>query len=213
MKLLRNILLTVVLLFIAAVALISWRAANARDADAQFHSGLTRTLAMRSDSVTAGGTIPAQFTCTGPGGMPPSGMPPGGMPPSGSPQISWSDAPPQTASFVLIAIDWDVPSPAFRLLGFTHWTLYDIPSTLQQLDAGISVKDLSGKGATSGMNSGGTVGYTPPCPPMGIHKYIFRVYALDVPQLQPASPDHDAIIAAMKGHVLGYGELSAFYSK
>jgi Raf kinase inhibitor-like YbhB/YbcL family protein len=135
------------------------------------------------------------------------------MPPSGSPQISWSDAPPQTASFVLIAIDWDVPSPAFRLLGFTHWTLYDIPSTLQQLDAGISVKDLSGKGATSGMNSGGTVGYTPPCPPMGIHKYIFRVYALDVPQLQPASPDHDAIVAAMKGHVLGYGELSAFYSK
>jgi Raf kinase inhibitor-like YbhB/YbcL family protein len=198
MKLLRNILLTVVLLFIAAVALISWRAANARDADAQFHSGLTRTLAMRSDSVSAGGTIPAQFTCTGLGG---------------SPQISWSDAPPQTASFVLIAIDWDVPSPAFRLLGFTHWTLYDIPSSLLQLDAGISVKDLSGKGATSGMNSGGTVGYTPPCPPMGIHKYIFRVYALDVPQLQPASPDHDAIIAAMKGHVLGYGELSAFYSK
>jgi Raf kinase inhibitor-like YbhB/YbcL family protein len=198
MKLLRNILLTVVLLFIAAVALISWRAANARDADAQFHSGLTRTLTMRSDSLSAGGTIPAQFTCTGPGG---------------SPQISWSDAPPQTASFVLIAIDWDVPSPAFRLLGFTHWTLYDIPSSLLQLDAGISVKDLSGKGATSGMNSGGTVGYTPPCPPMGIHKYIFRVYALDVPQLQPASPDHDAIIAAMKGHVLGYGELSAFYSK
>jgi Raf kinase inhibitor-like YbhB/YbcL family protein len=198
MKLLRNILLTVVLLFIAAVALISWRAANARDADAQFHSGLTRTLAMRSDSVSAGGTIPAQFTCTGLGG---------------SPQISWSDAPPQTASFVLIAIDWDVPSPAFRLLGFTHWTLYDIPSSLLQLDVGISVKDLSGKGATSGMNSGGTVGYTPPCPPMGIHKYIFRVYALDVPQLQPASPDHDAIIAAMKGHVLGYGELSAFYSK
>jgi Raf kinase inhibitor-like YbhB/YbcL family protein len=198
MKLLRNILLTVVLLFIAAVAVISWRAANARDADAQFHSGLTRTLAMRSDSVSAGGTIPAQFTCTGLGA---------------SPQISWSDAPPQTASFVLIAIDWDVPSPAFRLLGFTHWTLYDIPSSLLQLDAGISVKDLSGKGATSGMNSGGTVGYTPPCPPMGIHKYIFRVYALDVPQLQPASPDHDAIIAAMKGHVLGYGELSAFYSK
>ena len=48
---------------------------------------------------------------------------------------------------------------------------------------------------------------------MGIHKYLFRIYALDVPQLQPASPDHDGIISAMKGHVLGYGELSAFYSK
>jgi Raf kinase inhibitor-like YbhB/YbcL family protein len=198
MKLVRNILLVLVLLFIAAVALISWRASNARDADAEFHSGLTRTLTMRSEDFSGGGTIPAQFTCTGGGG---------------SPQISWGDAPPMTASYVVIAIDWDVPSPAFRLLGFTHWTLYDIPPALLQLDAGISVKDLSDKGAKSGLNSGGTVGYTPPCPPMGIHKYIFRVYALDVPQLQPVSPDHDAIISAMKGHVLGFGELSAFYSK
>jgi Raf kinase inhibitor-like YbhB/YbcL family protein len=198
MKLVRNILLVLVLLFIAAVALISWRASNARDADAEFHAGLTRTLTMRSESFGGGATIPSQFTCTGAGR---------------SPQISWGDAPPMTASYALIAIDWDVPSPAFRLLGFTHWTLYDIPPALLQLDAGISVKDLSDKGAKSGLNSGGTVGYTPPCPPMGIHKYIFRVYALDVPQLQPASPDHDAIISAMKGHVLGYGELSAFYSK
>ena len=198
MKLVRNILLAIVLLFVAAVAGISWRASNARDAEAEFHTGLTRTMALRSDAFSGGGTIPAQFTCTGAGG---------------SPQISWSDAPPQTASYVLIAIDWDVPSPTFRLLGFTHWTLFDIPPAMQQLDAGASVKDLDAKGAKSGMNSGGTVGYVPPCPPMGIHKYIFRIYALDVPQLQPTSPDHDAIVAAMKGHVLGYGELSGFYSK
>jgi Raf kinase inhibitor-like YbhB/YbcL family protein len=198
MKLVRNILLAIVLLFIAAVAAISWRASSARDADAEFHTGLTRTMAVRSDGFSGGGTIPAQFTCTGAGG---------------SPQISWSDAPPQTASYVLIAIDWDVPSPAFRLLGFTHWTLFDIPPALQQLDAGVSVKDLNAKGAKSGVNSSGTVGFVPPCPPMGIHKYIFRIYALDIPQLQPTSPDHDAIIAAMKGHVLGYGELSGFYSK
>jgi Raf kinase inhibitor-like YbhB/YbcL family protein len=198
MKLLRNILLAILLLLVAAIAVITWRASSARESDAQFHAGLTRSLAMKSDAFSGGGTIPAQFTCKGVGG---------------SPQISWSDAPPQTASFALIAIDWDVPSPAFRLLGFTHWTLYDIPPSLQQLDAGVSVKVLSDKGATSGLNSGGTVGFTPPCPPMGIHKYIFRVYALDVPQLRPASPDHDAIIAAMKGHVLGYGELSAFFSK
>jgi Raf kinase inhibitor-like YbhB/YbcL family protein len=198
MKLLRNILLGLLLLLIAAIGVISWRASSARDTDARFHAGLSRSLAVRSDSFTAGGTIPPQFTCKGAGG---------------SPQISWSDAPPQTASFALIAIDWDVPSPAFRLLGFTHWTLYDVPPALQQLNADVSVKQLSDQGAKSGLNSGGTVGFTPPCPPMGIHKYIFRVYALDVPQLQPASPDHDAMMAAMQGHVLGYGELSAFFSK
>jgi Raf kinase inhibitor-like YbhB/YbcL family protein len=198
MKLLRNILLAIFLLVLAGIALLIWRASDARKADAEFHTGLTRSLSMRSDGFAAGGQIPPQYTCKGAGG---------------SPQISWSDVPAQTASLALIAIDWDVPSPAFRLLGFTHWTLYDIPPTLTQLDAGVSAKVLGDQGAKSGLNSGGTVGFTPPCPPAGIHRYIFRVYALDVPQLQPASPNREAIIAAMKGHVLGYGELSAFFSK
>jgi hypothetical protein len=63
MKLVRNILLAIVLLFVAAVAAISWRASSARDADAEFHSGLIRTLSMRSDSFSGGGTIPAHFDC------------------------------------------------------------------------------------------------------------------------------------------------------
>jgi Raf kinase inhibitor-like YbhB/YbcL family protein len=198
MKLLRNIVIVILLLLLISVAVIILRASGARDADARFHRSLTRSLALRSEGFSAGGTIPAQYTCKGAGG---------------SPQISWSDVPPRTASLALIAIDWDVPSPAFRLFGFTHWTLYDMAPALLQLDAGVSVNTLADKGAKSGLNSGGSAGFTPPCPPAGIHKYIFRIYALDVPQLQPASPDHDGIIAAMKGHVLGYGELSAFYSK
>ena len=94
-----------------------------------------------------------------------------------------------------------------------HWLLFDIPPSLQRLVAGVSIKELSDERAESGLNSGGSVGFTPPCPPMGIHKYIIRIYALDVPHLQPASPDHDGIIAAMKDHALGYGELSAFFGK
>lgn len=183
---------------VAVLAWLIWRASNAREDDAAFHAGLTRSLGIRSSGFSGGGNIPQQFTCKGAGT---------------SPQISWTDAPPQTASWVLIAIDWDVPSPAFRLLEFTHWALFDIPSAVTQIDAGSRVQELQDKGISSGLNSSGSVGYTPMCPPMGIHKYIFRLYALDVPKLQPASPDRDAIIAAMKGHVLGYGELSAFFSK
>jgi Raf kinase inhibitor-like YbhB/YbcL family protein len=198
MKILRNSLLAIVVLVAAALAVILWRASNARTADDEFHSGLTRSMTMRSETFSGGGNIPAQFTCTGAGVSPP---------------IWWGDAPPLTASFVLIAVDWDVPSPAFRLFGFTHWTLFDIPASVMQLASGASVKQLSDLGAKSGLNSGRTIGFTPPCPPMGVHKYIFRIYALDVPQLQPDGTDRVSLIDAMKGHVLGYGELSAFYSK
>lgn len=198
MKLMRNLLLGLVLAIVAVLAWLIWHASNVREDDAAFHAGLIRSLGVRSSGFSAGGNIPLQFTCKG------AGM---------SPQISWTDLPPQTASLALISIDWDVPSPAFRLLGFTHWTLFDIPPGVMQLEAGSSIQALKQKGISSGMNSGGSVGYTPMCPPMGIHKYIFRVYALDVAQLQPASPNRDAIIEAMKGHVLGYGELSAFFSK
>ena len=198
MKLLRNLLLVFVLALVAVLAWLIWHASNAREADAAFHAGLTRSLVVRSSGFSPGGNIPQQFTCRGAGR---------------SPQISWTDAPPQTASLVLIGIDWDVPSPALRLLGFTHWTLFDIPPGVAQVDAGSSVQALKQEGISSGLNSGGSVGYTPMCPPMGIHKYLFRVYALDVTHLQPASPDREAIIDAIKGHVLGYGELSAFFSK
>jgi Raf kinase inhibitor-like YbhB/YbcL family protein len=198
MRLLRNMVMVLVLAVVAVLAWLIWHASNARDDDAAFHAGLTRSLGVRSSGFSAGADIPPQFTCKGAGT---------------SPQIAWSDVPPQTASLVLISVDWDVPSPAFRLLGFTHWTLFDIPPGVTEVDAGNSVQALKAKGISSGLNSGGSVGYMPMCPPMGIHKYIFRVYALDVAQLQPASPERGAIIDAMKGHVLGYGELSAFFSK
>ena len=198
MKLLGKLLLILVVALVGVLAWLIWHAANVREADAAFHAGLTRSLAVRSSGFSAGANIPEQFTCQGAGR---------------SPQISWTDAPAQTASLVLISIDWDVPSPAFRLLGFTHWTLFDIPPQVTHVDAGSTVQALKEKSIRSGLNFGGSLGYAPMCPPMGIHKYFFRVYALDVAHLQPATPDRDAIIDAMKGHVLGYGELSAFFSK
>jgi len=58
-----------------------------------------------------------------------------------------------------------------------------------------------------GLNVGGQPGYVPPCPPLGTHRYEFRVYALDVSQLQPATSDKAGLIAAMDGHIFAYGEL------
>ena len=53
----------------------------------------------------------------------------------------------------------------------------------------------------------GQLGYLPPCPPVGAHRYEFRVYALDVESLRPESNDRAGVMKAMAGHILAYGEL------
>ena len=40
---------------------------------------------------------------------------------------------------------------------------------------------------------------------------IFRLYALDVAQIHPASHDRDAVTDAMTGHVLAYGEIVGLF--
>ena len=59
-------------------------------------------------------------------------------------------------------------------------------------------------------------GYDGPCPPRNdvvAHRYITRVYALDVPSLGLEGPffGEDAL-RAMQGHVLAVGEADAVYS-
>jgi len=52
-----------------------------------------------------------------------------------------------------------------------------------------------------------------PCPPIGRHRYFFRLYALDtvLPDLQ--RPDKDRLQAAMGGHVLATAALMGRYAK
>jgi Raf kinase inhibitor-like YbhB/YbcL family protein len=60
------------------------------------------------------------------------------------------------------------------------------------------------------MNDAGHVGYTGPCPPPGTtHRYTFKVWGLDTMlDLTPGSLKHQ-LVAAMRGHVLCYGETVA----
>lgn len=48
--------------------------------------------------------------------------------------------------------------------------------------------------------------FAPPCLPMGVHRYVIQVFALDLPKLNPKSADPVGILAAMKGHKLAFGE-------
>jgi Raf kinase inhibitor-like YbhB/YbcL family protein len=196
MKLLVRVLLAILVLVAAFIAVTIMRASKARDVDEAYHANIPKTMTVRSVSFNTGGDIPASYTCKGEGV---------------SPEVSWEGAPDNAQSFVLIAMDWDAPSPAFRLGNFTHWILYDIPATVHEIKSAITAPELSQEKINIGNNSSDAAAYTAACPPLGKHRYVFRVYALDAAQIHPATADRDAVMEAMKGHVLGFGEIVGLF--
>ncbi len=120
-----------------------------------------------------------------------------------SPELDWSEAPANTKSFVLIAEDPDAPGGTF-----THWVLFDIPADTKQLAEGASPIGVSG---ANGMSQAAYMG---PCPPNGIHRYYFRLYALDVPSLNlKTGAARGEVEAAMKGHVIGVADTMGRYEQ
>jgi Raf kinase inhibitor-like YbhB/YbcL family protein len=138
--------------------------------------------------------IPLEFTCDGRNVSPP---------------VSWSGPPPGTRSFALIMHDPDAPMPG----GYTHWLVYNIPSTVDSIPENVPHQDQLPGGGIQGKNSGGTYGYTGPCPPSGTHRYYFRLYALDS-ALDPSSgANQDALKKSIEGHILGEAELMGRYRR
>ena len=133
--------------------------------------------------------------------------------PDTSPQLSWSDLPPNTRELALIVDDPDAPTPQ----PWVHWVLYKIPSALSGLPAGIAKTAILKQppGALQGETSWGKVGYFGPLPPKGhgVHHYYFKLFALDQPLSLAAGVSKEALLAAMRGHVLGEGELIGTYER
>jgi Raf kinase inhibitor-like YbhB/YbcL family protein len=190
------VVLAIFALAVAIVVFVFARASNARDADRAYHAAIPNTIFLHSISFSPGGDIPASYTCKGEGV---------------SPEVSWEGAPDGARSYVLIATDWDGPSRRFRLGNFTHWILYNIPKGLHGVKSAVKSAELTEEKIEIGINSSGAAAYMPPCPPLGKHRYMFRVYALDVPQIVPASRDREGVMNAMKGRVLAYGEIVGLF--
>lgn len=100
-----------------------------------------------------------------------------------SPQLSWAHAPAGTKSFAVTVYDPDAPTGS----GFTHWVVFDIPTTTTELKtgAGDAAKKLLPAGVIQSVTSFGAKGFGGPCPPVGhgLHQYIFTVYALKTDKL------------------------------
>lgn len=147
-----------------------------------------KTSAFRNEEM-----IPAIYTCDGK---------------NISPSLQWSGQPAGTKSFALICDDPDAPAGTW-----VHWVMFDIPETVRELPENISrQEEIAGLGK-NGKNSWPHFGYDGPCPPSGIHRYYFKLYALDAMLNLKPGLTKEQLLKAMKGHVLAEAQVMGKYKR
>lgn len=149
---------------------------------------------LESQEFKNGGMIPKKFTCDGDDISPP---------------LTWADPPAGTNSFALICDDPDAP-----MLTWSHWVVYLIPGDQMEFKEGLPTREVLERGIKQGINSWRRSGYGGPCPPgKSIHRYFFKLYALDqVLDLAPRLGKRE-LEMAMKGHVLAEAQLIGIYGR
>ncbi|MGI8509061.1 MAG: YbhB/YbcL family Raf kinase inhibitor-like protein [Gemmatimonadaceae bacterium] len=152
---------------------------------------------LTSSEFTEGGSIPPRYTCEGDDISPP---------------LEWSGAPDGTRSFVLIVDDPDAPDPAHPQRTYVHWVLYNIPAGVVELHENASAKGLP-DGAAQGSNDWENASFGGPCPPIGRHRYFFKLYALATELNGLTNPTKADVEQAMEGHVLAKAQLVSTYEK
>lgn len=150
-------------------------------------------LKLRSEAFDEGGEIPGEFTCDGEDVSPP---------------LTWSGVPDETESFVLIMDDPDAPAGTF-----VHWVAYDLPASATELPRSVPSETVLPPGGVHGENSWRRLGYGGPCPPDGTHRYVFKLYALEVSLgLDPGASKRE-VLEALEGHVLEEARLVGEYTR
>jgi len=178
----------------------SWRGPGAchRGFGGTFDAAITRkemTMELTSTSFTHGGEIPQRCTCEGEDTSPP---------------LAWSGVPPNAKSLALIVDDPDAPDPAKPQRTWVHWVLVDIPADAGGLPGGGQPLPA---GTREGTNDWNRKSYGGPCPPVGRHRYFFKLYALDTRLPQLASPKKAELELGMQNHVVARAELMGTYQK
>jgi Raf kinase inhibitor-like YbhB/YbcL family protein len=127
-----------------------------------------------------------------------------------SPPLEWTGAPAGTKSFALVVDDPDAPDPKAPKMTWVHWVLHDIPASASKLAAGVTALPA---GTHEDLNDWKRAGWGGPSPPIGRHRYFFKLYALDAALGDLAKPTKAALEKAMQGHVLEKAELIGTYQK
>jgi Raf kinase inhibitor-like YbhB/YbcL family protein len=154
-------------------------------------------LTLTSPAFKHNGEIPRRYTCDG------SDL---------SPPLTWSSIPTGAKCLALIVDDPDAPDPAAPKMTWVHWLLYNIPSTVMGLPEGVVSKALE-PGVLEGQNDWKRSEYGGPCPPVGRHRYFFKLYALDILLPDMNIPSKPRLEAAMVGYILDRAELIGTYRR
>ncbi len=155
------------------------------------------SLTLTSPAFTEGGEIPARYTCEGDDISPP---------------LAWSAPPVGTQSLALIVDDPDAPDPKAPKMTWVHWVLYNLSPTASSLPEGLGREALPA-GTREGLNDWKRPGYGGPCPPVGRHRYFFKLYALDTVLPDLGRVTKARLEEAIRGHVLAHTELVGTYEK
>lgn len=154
------------------------------------YSGLALGFTLTSPAFKNGDMIPGQFTCDG-------------IDKNYPPDLQWFDIPVGTQSLALIVNDPDAPSGSW-----IHWVVFNIPATVTHLTS-----TAVPAGMLQGSNSWRRAGYDGPCPPSGMHHYVFTLYALDAMLTLLAGADAAQVQSAAAQHILGQAILVGQYQK
>ncbi|MFL5348624.1 MAG: YbhB/YbcL family Raf kinase inhibitor-like protein [Hyalangium sp.] len=158
---------------------------------------MPKPLQITSPRFQDGEPIPIAFTAEGEDKAPP---------------LQWGEVPHGTRSLALVVEDPDAPDPRHPQRTWCHWLLYNIPPGTRNLPEGAS-RDTLPQGVREGLNDWHRAGYGGPCPPIGRHRYIYRLYALDTVLPDLGSPTRAQLLAAIQGHVLAEAQLIGTYEK
>jgi hypothetical protein len=152
-------------------------------------------LQITSPAFSDGGEIPRKYTCEGDDLSPP---------------LAFAGVPAGTKSLVLIVDDPDAPDPKAPKMTYVHWVLFDLPPDTSEIAEGMAALP---SGTKSGLNDWKRPDYGGPCPPIGRHRYFFKLFALDA-RLEGLSAATKAdVLAAMQGHVLAEAQMVGTYQK
>lgn len=122
-----------------------------------------------------------------------------------SPPLRWHGEPAGTKSFLLVVEDPDAPDPDAPKRTWVHWIVYDLPPAAHELPKDASRAGLP-DGAEQGLNDWNDPAWDGPKPPIGRHRYFFKLWALD--RALPVRPYRRMDVErAIAGHVLDYAEL------
>ena len=144
-------------------------------------------MKLSSPEFKNGYAIPSEYTCDG------KNIPP---------ELIIEDIPENTKTLALIMDDPDAPSGTF-----VHWLVWNIPKETKGIKKGEKIFYPQGKNDFQKNSYGG------PCPPSGMHRYFFKLFALDASLDIIENSKKADLEEAMRGHIILQAHLVGTYQR